>query len=118
MVLETMKGLAKVGSDTVRDVVGKPFVMPIDLIEGKGMKSIGETTRGAIGSILSLPFRVLRDGGSGLAADLWNLVKGGGKLALHLPFIPQWRQERQNVMLATQGNLGVLKSKIDHMQAV
>lgn len=106
------------GSDTVRDVVGNPFVAPIRMIEGNGIsKTISETTRGAIGSILSLPFRAVRDGGSGLPADLWILVKTGGKLALHLPFIPRWRQEREDVSLATREKLGALQNEMTHARA-
>ncbi len=98
---------------TIQKMAGAPFTLPIRWIEGeKGAtrRAFGE----ALGSTVFLPFKLT-----------WEVVKGmlrgGGsvaQLAVHLPWIPFWNKERQDVQLATQRNLNHLGKRVEREHRV
>ena len=107
MAVKMLGGMAGAVGETVQKAA-EVFALPIRWIEreqGATRNVIGRT----LGSAAFLPFRMT-----------WEVLKGmlrGGRsvaqLAVHLPWIPFWNKERQDVMLATKEKFDSLSNAVD-----
>jgi hypothetical protein len=100
---QTVNAIGGILRDTTQKTIGEPFTLPIRLIEGQ-RGAAKEIVQGAGASMVALPFKLTGE-------VLKGMLRGGrdlATLALHLPWIPSWQAERQNVTRATQQQLDAL----------
>ncbi len=107
-VKQTVNAIGGILGDTVQKTLGEPFTLPIRMIEGQ-RGAAEKIVREAGSSMVKLPFKLTWEVLKGMLRGGWDIAK----LAVHLPWIPSWHAERQDVTLATQGELDELMDAME-----